>query len=82
MSTDSSKGSSGKSDDVLAAILKRLNAMDERLQAMDEIKEMVTTLEASTSELGAQQDTLFAAVERIDLAQTQLVAKVGRGDMT
>jgi hypothetical protein len=49
---------------------------------MDEIKEMVTTLEASTSELGVQQDTLFAAVERIDLAQTQLVAKVGRGDMT
>jgi hypothetical protein len=85
MSTDSGKGSSGKSDDVLMAILKRLDAMDGKLQTMDKrllamekIGAKVSSLEASTADLGAQQDTLAAAVERIDLAHTELNVKVAR----
>jgi hypothetical protein len=61
MSTDSGNGSSGKSDDVLTAILKRLDAMDGKLQTMDKrllamekIGAKVSSLEASTADLGAQ----------------------------
>jgi hypothetical protein len=89
MSTDSGKGSSGKSDDVLTAIMKRLDAMDGKLQTMDKrllaiekIGVKVSSLEASTADLGAQQDTLAAAVERIDLAHTELNVKVARVETT
>jgi RecA/RadA recombinase len=65
----------------LATIMKQLAAMDARLQSMegrlhvvDSIKEKVIALKESTGELGAQQDTLSSAVERIDLAQTQFTA--------
>jgi archaellum component FlaC len=58
MTRDSSKGTSGKSDDVLVAILKRLNAMNNKLQTMDAklhamegIKDKVHMLEESTNEL-------------------------------
>jgi hypothetical protein len=85
MSTATGKGSSGKSDDVLMAILKRLNAMDGKLQimdkrllAMEKIRAKVSALEASTADMGAQQDTLAAAVKRVDLAHSELNDKVAR----
>jgi hypothetical protein len=87
MSSDSDKGSGGKNDDMFDAILMQLTAMYDRLRSMeaklhnvDIMQDKVSTLEASTGELGAQQDTLSSAVERIDLAQTQLAARVGHGD--
>jgi hypothetical protein len=87
MSSDSDKGSGGKNDDMFDAILMQLTAMYDRLRSMeaklhnvDIMQDKVSTLEASTGELGAQQDTLSLAVERIDLAQTQLAARVGHGD--
>jgi hypothetical protein len=74
-------GSGSKSHDILATIMKQLAAMDARLQSMegrlhtvDSIKEKVTALKESTGELRVQQGTLSSAVERIDLAQTQLAA--------
>jgi uncharacterized protein YhaN len=61
MSFDAGKGSGSKSDDLLGAILKQLNAMDERLRSMegklhiiDNMQEKVSALEASIGELGAQ----------------------------
>jgi hypothetical protein len=85
MSTATGKGSSGKSDDVLMAILKHLNAMDGKLQimdkrllAMEKIRAKVSALEASTADMGAQQDTLAAAVKRVDLAHLELNDKVAR----
>jgi hypothetical protein len=48
--------------------------MEGHLHVIDSIKEKVTTLKESTGELGAQQDTLSSAVERIELAQTQFTA--------
>jgi hypothetical protein len=81
MTSTAGQGSGSKSEDMLATIMKQLAAMDARLQSMegrlhvvDSIKAKVTTLEESTGELGAQQDTLSSAVERIDLAQTQFAA--------
>jgi hypothetical protein len=78
MTSTAAQGSSSKSEDMLATIMKQLAVMDARLQSMegrlhviDSIKAKVTALEESTGELGAQQDTLSSAVERIDLAQTQ-----------
>jgi hypothetical protein len=83
MSTNAGKGSSGKSDDVLIAILKRLDVMDGKLQimdkrllAMEKIGAKVSALEASTADMGAQQDTLAVAVERVDLAHSELNDKV------
>jgi hypothetical protein len=85
MSTATGKGSSGKSDDVLMAILKRLNAMDGKLQimdkrllAMEKIRAKVSALEASTADMGAQQDTLVAAVKHVGLAHSELNDKVAR----
>jgi hypothetical protein len=81
MTSTAGQGSGSKSEDMLATIMKQLAAMDARLQSMegrlhavDSIKAKVTTLEESTGKLGAQQDTLSSAVERIDLAQTQFAA--------
>jgi hypothetical protein len=61
MSFDAGKGSGSKSDDLLGAILKQLNAMDERLRSMegklhiiDNMLEKVSALEASIGELGTQ----------------------------
>jgi hypothetical protein len=75
MTSTAGQGSGSKSEDMLATIMKQLAAMDARLQSMegrlhtvDSIKAKVTALEESTGELGAQQDTLSSAVERIDLA--------------
>jgi hypothetical protein len=77
MSADAGKGSGSKTDDVLSAILKRLKelgaqmrSMETRLESMESIKDKVSTLEASTSELGTQQDTLSAVIERVDLVHT------------
>jgi queuine/archaeosine tRNA-ribosyltransferase len=81
MTSNVGQGSGSKSDDMLVAILKQLVAMDECLRSMesklhniDTMQAKVSTLEESTSEPGAQQDTLSSAVEHIDLAQTQLTA--------
>jgi hypothetical protein len=86
MSSLSGQGSGSQSDDMLAAIFKQLSTMDERLRSMenklhivDAMQAKVSTLEESTGDLGAQQDTLSSAVERIDLAQTLLAANAGRG---
>jgi hypothetical protein len=80
MTFTASQGSGSKSEDMLATIMKQLIAMDVclqsmegRLHAVDSIKAKVTALEESTGELGAQQDTLSSAVERIR------AAAVGRG---
>jgi hypothetical protein len=85
MTSTAGQGSGSKSEDMLATIMKQLGAMDARLQSMegrlhavDSIKAKVTTLEESTGKLGAQQDTLSSAVERIDLAQTQFAAAVDK----
>jgi hypothetical protein len=71
---------------MLAAIFKQLSTMDERLRSMenklhivDAMQAKVSTLAESTGDLGAQQDTLSSAVERIDLAQTLLAANASRG---
>jgi hypothetical protein len=81
MTSTAGQGSGSKSEDMLTTIMKQLAAMDARLQSMegrlravDSITPKVTALEESTSKLGAQQDTLSSAVERIDLAQTQFAA--------
>jgi hypothetical protein len=69
MSTISGTSSSGKIDEVLGAILKRLDAKPSQLHP---INDKVTALEAATGELGAQQDTLTAVVERVDRAHSTL----------
>jgi hypothetical protein len=86
MSSLSGQGSGSQSDDMLAAIFKQLSTMDERLRSMenklhlvDTMQAKVSTLEESTGDLAAQQDTLSSTVERIDLAQTLLAANVGSG---
>jgi hypothetical protein len=53
--------------------------MEGKLHHVDMIEAKVTTLEESIDDLGAQQDTLLSAVERIDLVQLQLTANMGRG---
>jgi hypothetical protein len=75
MSSLSGQGSGSQSDDMLAAIFKRLSTMDERLRSMenklhivDVMQSKMSVLEESTGDLGAQQDMLSSAVERIDLA--------------
>jgi hypothetical protein len=68
MSADAGKGSGSKTDDVLSAILKSLKELGAQMRSM----------EASTSELGTQQDTLSTVIECVDLAHTQLDAKVSR----
>jgi hypothetical protein len=45
--------SNGKTDEVLGAILKCLDAMDGKLSRLDPISDKVTALEAATGELGA-----------------------------
>jgi hypothetical protein len=86
MTSNVGQGSGSNCDDMLAAILKQLVAMDECLRSMesklhniDTMQAKVSTLEESTGEPGAQQDTLSSAVEHIDLAQTQLTANAERG---
>jgi hypothetical protein len=66
MTSTAGQGSGSKSEDMLATIMKQLATMNARLQSME------------TGELGAQQDTLSSVVERIDLAQTQFAATVGK----
>jgi hypothetical protein len=78
MSTISGTSSSGKIDEVLGAILKRLDA---KLSQLHPINDKVTALEAATGELGAQQDTLTAVVERVDRAHSTLATQVNRTDM-
>jgi flagellin-like hook-associated protein FlgL len=85
MSADAGKGLGSKIDDVLSAILKSLKelgtqmrSMETRLESMESIKDKVSTLEASTSELGTQQDTLSVVIECVDLTHTELDAKVSR----
>jgi hypothetical protein len=46
--------SNGKTDEVLGAILKLLDAMDAKLSRLDPINGKVTVLEAATGELGVQ----------------------------
>jgi chromosome segregation ATPase len=83
MSANAGKGSGSKTDDVLSAILKslkelgaQLRSMETRLESMESIKDKVSTLEASTSELGTQQDMLSVVIERVNLAHTEHDAKV------
>jgi hypothetical protein len=86
MSSLSGQGSGSQSDDMLAAIFKQLSTTDERLRSMenklhiiDAMQGKVSTLEESTGDLGAQQDTLSSAIKRIDLVQTLLATNAGRG---
>jgi hypothetical protein len=86
MSSLSDQGSGSQSDDMLTAIFKQLSTMDEHLRSMenklhlvDTMQAKVSTLEESTGDLAAQQDTLSSAIERINLAQTPLAANGGRG---
>jgi hypothetical protein len=72
MSTVSGTSSSGKTEEVLRAILKCLDAMDAKLARLDPINNKVTVPEVVIRELGAQQDTLAAAVECINLAHVML----------
>jgi hypothetical protein len=53
MSTISGTSSNGKTDEVLGAILKHLDAMDAKLSHLDPISDKATVLEAATGELGA-----------------------------
>jgi hypothetical protein len=53
MSMVSSTGSGAKTEDILAAILKRLDAMDTKLKALDPLQEKVTALEESADDMGA-----------------------------
>jgi hypothetical protein len=64
MSTVSSSGLTPITNAMLATIMKRLDAMDDKLKALYTLRENVTSLEAPTEELGNQQVTLTAAVER------------------
>jgi hypothetical protein len=79
MSTVSGTSSSGKTEEVLGAILKCLDAMDAKLARLDPINNKVTVPEAVIGELGAQQDTLAAAVECINLAHVMLATQVNWG---
>jgi hypothetical protein len=54
MSTVSGSGSTSTTNAMLAAIMKRLDAMDNKLKALDPLREKVTSLEAATDELGNQ----------------------------
>jgi hypothetical protein len=85
MSSLSGQGSGSQSDDMLTAIFKQLSTTDERLRSMenklhivDAMQGKVSTLEESTGDLGAQQDTLSSAIKRIDLVQTLLTTNAGR----
>jgi hypothetical protein len=64
MSTVSSSGLTPITNAMLAAIMKRLDAMDDKLKALYTLCEKVTSLEAPTEELGNQQVTLTEAIER------------------
>jgi hypothetical protein len=52
MSTVSGSGSTSTTDAMLAAIMKRLDAMDDKLKALDPLREKVTSLEAMTDGVG------------------------------
>jgi hypothetical protein len=81
MSMVSSTGSGAKTEDVLAAILKRLDAMDTKLKALDPLQEKVTALEESTDDMGSQAATLTAAVRRVDMAHSKLTEKITHVEM-
>jgi uncharacterized protein Yka (UPF0111/DUF47 family) len=78
MSMVSSTGSGAKTEDILAAILKWLDAMDTKLKALDPLQEKVTALEESADDMGAQVATLTVMVERVDLAHLKLTEKITR----
>jgi hypothetical protein len=78
MSMVSSTGSGAKTEDILAAILKRLDAMDTKLKALDPLQEKVTALEESADDMGAQVATLTVMVERVDLAHLKITEKITR----
>jgi hypothetical protein len=78
MSTVSGSGSTSTTDAMLAAIMKRLDAMDDKLKALDPLREKVTSLEAMTDELGNQQVTLTTAVEHVDIMHAELNARIDR----
>jgi hypothetical protein len=78
MSMVSSTGSGTKTEDILAAILKRLDAMDTKLKALDPLQEKVTALEESADDMGAQAATLTVMVKRVDLAHLKLTEKITR----
>jgi Cu/Ag efflux protein CusF len=67
MSTVSDLGSNSTTGTMLAAIMKRLDAMDKKLKGLDPIRNKVTLLEVATDELGNQQVTMTAAVECVDI---------------
>jgi hypothetical protein len=72
--------SNGKTDEVLGAILKCLDAMDGKLSRLDPISDKVTALEAATGELGAHQDMLATTVERVDRVHAALAMQVNQMD--
>jgi hypothetical protein len=78
MSIVSGSGSSPTTDTMLAAIMKRLDTMDDKLKGLDLLREKVISLEAATEELGNQQVTMTAAVERVDIVHTTLNARINR----
>jgi hypothetical protein len=78
MGTVSGSGSNSTTDAMLATIMKRLDAMDEKLKGLNPIRDKVTSLEAATDQLGNQQVTMMAAVERVDITHTVLNTRLNR----
>jgi hypothetical protein len=76
MSTVSGSRLSTTTKAMLSTVMNRLDAMDDKLKALDPLCKKVTTLEASAEDLGAQQVTLIMVVERVDIMQTTLNAKI------
>jgi hypothetical protein len=76
MSMVSSTGSGAKTEDVLAAILKRPDAMDTNLKALNSFQEKVTTLEEFADDMGTQAATLTTTIERVDMAHSKLTEKI------
>jgi outer membrane murein-binding lipoprotein Lpp len=85
MSTVFGTSTSSKTDELLSDMITRLQAieakqdrMGEQLKGLDPLREKVASLEAVTTEIGATQETIARAVERIDRAQLTLHNKVNR----
>jgi hypothetical protein len=85
MSTVFGTSTNSKTDELLSDMITKLQAieakqdrMGEQLKGLDLLRAKVASLEAVTTEIGATQDTIAGAVERIDRAQLTLNNKVNR----